>query len=270
MDSYSAETDYRSGRPVGDDDVKVQTVAYELPHGLPPLQDDCVLHGALPADRHPHIVVSQRALSQVRQHSESNMNVELGGALLGHAYQHNGQLFVSIEAAIPAVSHDNGPVHFTFTADAWAQIHVDRLAYPNCEVVGWFHTHPDLGVFFSADDEVVHAAAFTQPWHVGLVVDPIRNTSSFFGWAGDLIRAVPGFYELIPASTGAEDEVPRSVVPWAVEIDDSWYMPRPTSPRMLADSHGLPIISPWVGVGLGGLSLLISLITLLIVLFGNR
>lgn len=273
MDSYSAEIDHlptNDGRPLGDDDVKIQSVAFELPQGLPPLQDDCVLHGALPADRHPHVVMSQLALAQVRDHSLSNTQVELGGVLLGRAYQHNGQLFVEIDAAIPAATDDNGPVHFTFTADAWAQIHVDRSAYPECDVVGWFHTHPDLGVFFSADDEVVHAAAFTQPWHVGLVVDPVRQTASFFGWAGDVIRSVPGFYELIPATTGAADEVPRSVVSWDIEVDDSWYMPRSIAPRQLSASDSLPPISPWVGAILGGTALMISVATLILELLSRR
>ncbi|MGB1251951.1 MAG: Mov34/MPN/PAD-1 family protein [Candidatus Promineifilaceae bacterium] len=273
MDPYSAETDPHlnsEGRALGDDDVKIQAVPFELPHGRPPIQDDCVLHGALPADRHPHVVVSQLALSQVRDHSMSNTRVELGGVLLGQAYQHNGQLFVEVNAAIPAESNDNGPVHFTFTADAWAQIHVDRTAYPECEVVGWFHTHPDLGVFFSADDEVVHAAAFTQPWHVGLVVDPVRDTASFFGWAGDIIRSIPGFYELIPASTGSADEVPRSVVSWDVSVDDSWYMPRPHTTLQKTDMHGLPLISPWVGAILGGTSLVVSLITLILFFLSSR
>ena len=59
MDTFSAELDHLpqgDGRTVGDDDVKIQDVAYQLPAGRPPLQDDCVLHGALPADRHQHIV----------------------------------------------------------------------------------------------------------------------------------------------------------------------------------------------------------------------
>ncbi len=196
-----------------------------LPQGRPPKQDDCVLHGSMPDAEEINIVVTQAALDQIQTHCKSDTRVELGGVLLGRPYLNNRQIFLQIEAAIPASTNDNGPVHFTFTADAWAQIHVDRSIYPELEIVGWFHTHPDLGVFYSADDEIVHAAAFTQPWHVGLVVDPVRNQASFFAWDGPVVKPLLGFYELIPANAGSDDHVPRAVVDWDIVIDKSWLSP---------------------------------------------
>ena len=102
-----------------------------------------------------------------------------------------------VKAALPAVSSDHGPVHFTFSADSWARLHRDRTAhYAQLDIIGWFHTHPGLGVFYSSDDVVVHTAAFTLPWHVGLVVDPLGNHASYFGWQ-DGVSAIVG---LGPAS----------------------------------------------------------------------
>ena len=85
---------------------------------------------------------------------------ELGGALLGHAYRYKTGVVVEVKAALPAVSSDHGPVHFTFSADSWSKLHRDRTAhYSNLDIIGWFHTHPDLGVFYSRDDVVVLSAA---------------------------------------------------------------------------------------------------------------
>lgn len=192
-----------------------------LPLRRPPLRDDCVMHGEDPlAGAEPNVVVTQAAVRQIQAHCQSNLGAEVGGVLLGEAYQYNNQIYVEIAAAIPAINADHGPVHFTFTADVWRQIHRDREQYPDLDVVGWFHTHPDLGVFFSADDEVVHAAAFTQPWHVALVVDPVRHEASFFGWWNGQITAFDGFYELIPLA-GEDGSVPRSIIDWAIRIDHS-------------------------------------------------
>lgn len=174
----------------------------------PSLEQGHTRHGLAPSPGQVVVINGQKALTAVSTHSLSNTQSELGGVLLGHAYQHNGTLFVEVEAALPARSDDHGPVHFTFNANGWAQLHKDRTAhYPNLQIVGWFHTHPNLGVFYSSDDVVVHSAAFTQPWHVGLVVDPVRREAAYFGWQGDTLAPIAGFYE-------RHDQQETSIIPW--------------------------------------------------------
>jgi proteasome lid subunit RPN8/RPN11 len=183
---------------------------YRLPQRQPPLASKCLLHGQQPDQL--CIVVTQAALHQIMTHSLSDTERELGGALLGQAYRHGERLYVEIKAALPAVSRDHGPVHFTFSADSWTALQrAQAEQYPQLDIVGWFHTHPDLGVFYSSDDVVVHSAAFTLPWHVGLVLDPVRHEGCFFGWHEGELSALPGFYELL-------DEVAESVIGWRVAI----------------------------------------------------
>ncbi|MFQ5400281.1 MAG: Mov34/MPN/PAD-1 family protein [Anaerolineae bacterium] len=187
-----------------------------LPEQQPPLRRALRLHGAAPHPGQVHIVAGRDALSQIAAHSNSRLDTELGGALLGHAFRHNGQLFVELTAALPAESRDHGPIHFTFSADSWASLNQERAAkYPELDIVGWFHTHPGLGVFFSSDDVVVHSAAFTLPWHVALVVDPAREEAGFFSWDEQKIAPLPGFYERLE---GESD----SAVPWRVVHSNVW------------------------------------------------
>jgi proteasome lid subunit RPN8/RPN11 len=47
-------------------------------------------------------------------------------------------------------------------------------------VVGWYHSHPDLGVFFSGTDRRTQRAFFNQPHCIGLVVDPIGFQETWF------------------------------------------------------------------------------------------
>lgn len=175
---------------------------------LPAPPGEWIHHGEVPGDGQPIVLMHQTAILQIVAHSRSNTNCELGGALLGHAYRYKTGLVVEVHAALPATSADHGPVHFTFSADSWSNLHRDRAAhYSNLDIIGWFHTHPDLGVFYSSDDVVVHTAAFTLPWHVGLVVDPIRDEAALFGWVTGSLAPLAGYYEL-------PERQPETLVPW--------------------------------------------------------
>ena len=237
-----------------------------LPQRQPPsLVEACLLHGHAPMPPQVSVIMHQDALAQVKAHATSNLRTELGGALLGKAYQHNGTVFVEIEAALPATSGDHGPVHFTFNADSWRQLQQDKAdQYPHLDMVGWFHTHPGLGVFYSGDDVVVHSAAFTLPWHVGLVVDPIRSEACFFGWSGPDLVPFRGFYERL-------DEQENSVVAWQVVRTSVWDEPYdPARHGALAETQsGSRVVTSGsqtavgaagglLGLVVGGLGLLLS------------
>jgi len=198
---------------------------------LPTPAAEWLRHGETPAEGQPVALLHQTALVQIYAHSRSRLDAELGGALLGHVYRYKGSVVVEVEAALPAVSSDHGPVHFTFSADSWSRLHRDRAAhYASLDIVGWFHTHPDLGVFYSSDDVVVHSAAFTLPWHIGLVVDPVRDEAAFFGWVNGALTTLNGFYEL-------RDRQPESVVPWRAVRTAVYNQPYEPEPPAAAPSR---------------------------------
>ncbi len=45
-------------------------------------------------------------------------------------------------------------------------------------VIGWYHSHPNLGAFFSATDRQTQAAFFNHDYSLGWVIDPVRSTSA--------------------------------------------------------------------------------------------
>ncbi len=225
---------------------------------LPPLAE-FTPHGRL-ADDDVVVVLTETAVSQIRTHNQSDKRVELGGVLLGKAYRHGRRIVVEISAALPAHSNDHGPIHFTFTADAWAQVHKDRAAqFPNLSIVGWFHTHPGLGVFYSSDDVVVQSAAFTLPWHVGLVVDPLSKDASFFGWKAGEVVPIGGFY-----ADGAR--VPWKAVQTAVwdheyTADDYDQRTNTFEPPEMPDFRAaLDTISPKTGLMVGAMGVLLAIL----------
>lgn len=223
--------------------------------------------GREPEPGQVRVLLHPAALAQVHEHSHSHTGSELGGVLLGKTYEHEGERYVEVEAALPALSEDRGPYHFTFNADVWVELNRAREAdYPALKIVGWFHTHPGLGVFFSADDVVVHSAGFSMPWHVALVVDPVRQEAGFFGWHSGEVAPLPGFYEL----EGGDGEA-RPTFPWRpvrASVWDETFEERLQARRADgADIHvpapGFPVPGPWLALGAGlgaGLATLLLLI----------
>jgi len=55
-------------------------------------------------------------------------------------------------------------------------------------VVGWWHSHIDLGCFLSETDIQTQEFFFPESYQVALVVDPIRNTYKFFTLNNDSIK----------------------------------------------------------------------------------
>ncbi|MCG3201208.1 MAG: hypothetical protein NFCOHLIN_01074 [Gammaproteobacteria bacterium] len=47
-------------------------------------------------------------------------------------------------------------------------------------VVGWFHSHPNLGAFFSGTDRSTQRKFFGHEYSLGYVIDPIRDEHAYF------------------------------------------------------------------------------------------
>ncbi|MHC4178122.1 MAG: hypothetical protein ACYSWU_11485, partial [Planctomycetota bacterium] len=73
--------------------------------------------------------------------------------------------------------------HFKFTHDTWTQISRQRDEFSDdMQMVGWYHTHPNWGVFLSGMDRFICENFFNRPLDVALVVDPLRGDRGWFYW----------------------------------------------------------------------------------------
>lgn len=142
----------------------------------------------------PLAFVSTRALDGLLAFLDSDTAREHGGVLVGLPYvdEDLGVTFVDVHAALPALDSQGSAVHLQFTAPTWAFISgVLAESYPDLAVVGWFHSHPGLGVFMSGTDVATQRAFYNQPWHLALVVDPLAQASAWF-CGPDCIPLRPG------------------------------------------------------------------------------
>jgi proteasome lid subunit RPN8/RPN11 len=109
---------------------------------------------------------------------------ELGGLLLGRAYVPRelagavGGALTIVENALESSDFRSTSVSLAMGTELWNRARC--LVGAGTLVVGWYHSHPNLGAFFSGTDRSTQRSFFYHPYSVGLVVDPCRNDTAWF------------------------------------------------------------------------------------------
>lgn len=116
-------------------------------------------------------------------HARERTDVEVGGVLAGQWQQDEDGPYVAVEAFIRCDTAVSKEAELTFTHETWTHIHEqmdDR--YQNLKIVGWYHTHPDFGIFLSDRDCFINQHFFAEPGQIAYVVDPVKKTEGIFIW----------------------------------------------------------------------------------------
>lgn len=129
----------------------------------------------------PYVFFSQEAWQSMQDHARNRLDCEQGGVLVGQAFvDTSGFHYLSVEAALPAIGAEASPTHLRFSSESWESICNTYRLQSHQTFVGWYHTHPGLGVFMSGTDKRTQSLFFNQDWHVAIVLDPKRGTIGFF------------------------------------------------------------------------------------------
>lgn len=128
------------------------------------------------------IVVQSRVLGEILEHL-SLSRLEQGGLLVGRVFERRsvdpaGGWLVAIEASVRAPVAAGTSVSLEMGAEVWEAARTGAAQYGS--VVGWYHSHPDLGAFFSGTDRRTQKSFFREQHCVGLVVDPVRKEECWF------------------------------------------------------------------------------------------
>lgn len=161
------------------------------------------------------ITIAKKAHDAIYIHGLLNPKQEVGGIFVGNVTQDgNGKHHVDIVAAVEAESAPGTRTRMQFTGPVWLEMLAKvQNSYPGLRVVGWYHTHPNLGVFLSDDDILAHNVAFSNPWHVAAVCDPVKRQLGFFSWDGDKLKPLEGFYVKDTATAVRGDTEAPSALP---------------------------------------------------------
>lgn len=141
------------------------------------------------------VFISEEVMKSIERQTNSDKEREVGGVLLGGFYRNDDGSFVEVTDFIEAESARGTDVSLTFTHETWEHIH-ERIALrgEDIQIVGWYHSHPGLGVFMSKDDEFIHTSFFSDPWHIAIVHDPIYTNWGCFKWSDGSLERTGGFY----------------------------------------------------------------------------
>jgi len=136
-----------------------------------------------PAGDAPLIFIQRQALESLHDFLAHDLGREHGGVLVGRPLvdRQSGRSFVVIYSAIPAMESKGSSIHLQFTPETWTYISgIIAENYPDQVVVGWYHSHPGLGVFMSETDRATQRAFYYHPWNLAVVADPLVHKTGWF------------------------------------------------------------------------------------------
>jgi proteasome lid subunit RPN8/RPN11 len=141
---------------------------------------EALLGGLAPADGLV-IAVDAAAADGVLRHLGSHCE-ERGGLLLGEVYAAGatacGSRVAHVTQAVAATDFAGSGVSLRMASGVWNEAR-GRLR-PAELIVGWYHSHPGLGAFFSHTDRRTQRGFFPHAYSVGWVVDPLGGESAWF------------------------------------------------------------------------------------------
>ncbi len=132
------------------------------------------------------VYINRGTIQKIHQLTK-NFENEIFGYLIGNILEWEGQIYVLIEEILFII----GAVH----SDKYSASQIEGTAgkyekkfqrlkskneKDNLRIVGWWHSHPNFGVFLSATDLKTQEYFFPESYQVALVVDPINEELEFF------------------------------------------------------------------------------------------
>lgn len=156
------------------------------------------------------IVVRRSAIVQAEKHAQQDPTLEVGGVLLGKFVLNADTLQVLVVGIVRALKAESTTLAIKFTPTTWTEIwkcidgHKHYADEKQWQIVGWYHTHPNVGAFFSSHDANFHKV-FTSRGHIALVIDPTRSEKAFFCW--DDLQEVMNCYPLNNIQETSDEEM---------------------------------------------------------------
>ena len=129
------------------------------------------------------VAITPDAQDAMDRHARSDMRRERVGLLVGRAGRspNSDRMVTIVERAVPLPSSDATGTRVALTTESlpYAAAAIRQLP-AGATVVGWFHTHPGLGIFLSGTDRHTQRTCFRESWHVAVVLDPNEGSMGVF------------------------------------------------------------------------------------------
>src|SRR5512143_747199 len=169
------------------------------------------------------VFFDQKAIAAVQVHYETAGRQGMMGFLVGDLFEcpTSHVRYVVIDSTIRLNQAVYGDKTLVIVSRLWERIQ-DELRKTEGHLIGWYHSHPPIGVELAPGDVETHLQYFKRPWHVALVLGTEHE-----GPVASLFRPRPGetsvsmpFYELIESDEGFAGGKKRSILPWINLLTD--------------------------------------------------
>lgn len=129
----------------------------------------------------PLPIVYHSVRDKIHNHLKQD-SMEMGGLLVGKVYESHilkrDYVLVEITESVPSDECRSTNVSLEMGTDVWNKAR--ELLVDGNTIVGWYHSHPNLGAFFSGTDRYTQKHFFHHPYSLGYVVDYIRDEEKWF------------------------------------------------------------------------------------------
>lgn len=178
-DDLAIELDVAPGAAVEGEDPALRERQVLLPVGKP--------------SHDPRFLVAFPCLKQILAHGQRHPDTEVGGVLLGRIWRCPRGRVTETTETLPATKTEAGLGHVTFSHETWQEIYNEVDTRPReLKIVGWYHTHPGFGVFYSEHDRFIQRHFFAGEGQLGIVIDPQRSAVAAFETVEGAVVELPG------------------------------------------------------------------------------
>lgn len=141
------------------------------------------------------VYILQSVYKEIHRFAEDKITVENGGMLIGRTVEQFGKTGIIINGFVEAKYCEATANTLKFTHETWAHCHKEiAKKFAGQKIVGWIHTHPGFGIFFSEYDEFIQSNFFKDENQVAFVVDPVQDREGFYYWRNGKITLCSGFF----------------------------------------------------------------------------
>lgn len=161
------------------------------------LREQDLSNSSFPAGRGQdfRVAIDADVHARVGNHAAEDLSREICGVLVGQWCRDEDGPYVRISESVRADAANSQFAEVTFTHESWAQIHHEMdTRFSHLKIVGWYHSHPDFGVFLSDQDRFIQQHFFSAPGQIAYVVDPVRQLEGVFVWQEGKPAACPHYW----------------------------------------------------------------------------
>ena len=176
-------------------------------------------------DRQPfRLHLTPEVHERIHKHAAESPSVEICGVLVGQWHKDPAGPFAAITEVIRGEAATSKFAEVTFTHETWAKINQEMdTRFSQLTIVGWYHSHPDFGIFLSDRDLFIQQHFFSGSGQIAYVVDPVRKQEGMFVWrlgkpvlapffwVGDRPVPAPAAGAPLESKSGSEMEAPGRV-----------------------------------------------------------